>query len=210
MVSDVSTGVSELDEQLGGGIAPGSLVTIRADPASQAELFLYRAAATANDACYITTARSKRAIEETLDSQPFLVRSTTIRAADDDEPVESVSGLLPEIATSGVGTIVVDKIDVLERGGRSRYRTFLNDLQELLRQNGSVAFLYATRGYEPPPCRDTTEYLSDVLVDLELSLSETAVTRLAVPKNRTGSALRETLDVELTDEIVIDQSRDIA
>ena len=53
--------------------------------------------------------------------------------------------------------------------------------------------------------------MADAVFDLETSVRGTdLVTRLSVPKFRGGSALTETIKLELTDTVAVDTSRDIA
>jgi len=206
MAERLSTGAPDLDDHLDGGIVPGSLVTLRANPASQAELFLYRAAAP-RDALYLTTARSVESVRDTLDSVPFRTGEVEIRAVDTDHSIQTITDELSQVPDSK--TVIIDKVDVLEREARVRYRSFLNDLSELLGQIEGVAYLHATTGSVRPECRDSTEYLSDVILDVELQITDDVIARLAVPKYRRGAALRQTFDYELTDDITLDKTRGI-
>lgn len=206
MPERLSTGAPDLDDNLDGGIVPGSLVTLRADPASQAELFLYRAAVP-RDALYLTTARSPGSVTDTLDALPFDTGTVDVRAVDPDHGIQAITDELSQVPDTK--TVIIDKVDVLEREARARYRSFLNDLRDLLSQADGVAYLHATTGSESPKCRDSTEYLSDVILDVELQITDEVIGRLAVPKYRRGSALRRTFDYELTDDITLDKTRGI-
>jgi len=204
MVERQSTGIKDLDRRIDGWIAVGSLVTLRADPASQIELFLYRMA-TPHETVYLTTGRSKESVESVLDAQPFSTGQVDVHEIDAEQPLESVGQLLPTLADAE--TIVIDRVDLLERTDRSAYRDFLNDLRELVSQIDAVAYLHATTGPDRPPLRDVTEYLSDVVVDVDLLVSEEIVARLAILKYRRGRALRGTLEFHLTDDVDFDQTR---
>jgi hypothetical protein len=154
---------------------------------------------------YLTTGRSKESIESVLEAQPFSTGHVEVREIDPDQPVESVGQLLPTIADAE--TVVIDRVDLLERNDRSAYRDFLNDLRELVTQIDAVAYLHATTGPDRPPLRDVTEYLSDVVVDVDLLVSEEIVARLAILKYRRGRALKGTLEFHLTDDVDFDQTR---
>ena len=62
MTGRLSTGIDILDRQLDGGIPPGSIVLLAADPASQSELFPYELTA-ARATTYLTTIRSAPAVQ---------------------------------------------------------------------------------------------------------------------------------------------------
>ncbi|PSQ58219.1 hypothetical protein BRD18_06105 [Halobacteriales archaeon SW_7_71_33] len=95
--------------------------------------------------------------------------------------------------------------------GRGTTRRRRHPAGECLVNTGSFAFLHCLDGNDPPSNRDTTEHTADVVFDLETSVRGTdLVTRLSVPRFRGGSALTETVELELTDTVAVDTSRDIA
>ena len=92
-----------------------------------------------------------------------------------------------------------------------QFRTFLESLRTALAQTNAVALLHALKQDSTPSQRHRTEYASDLVLDLETETGDDAVeSRLHVPKFRGGRALTEPLDLELTDGIAVDTSRDIA
>ncbi|MFA9518091.1 RAD55 family ATPase [Halopenitus sp. H-Gu1] len=204
------TGISVLDRELGGGIPSGSIVVLTAQPASQAELFLYELTA-ARGTLYLTTIRSEEAVRDGLDRTTTRIGSPTIRDIGGDTALDldhanDLIGTLPEEAN-----LIIDAVDPLERHETSRYRRFLNSLQTHMINTGSVAVIHAMKGQTIPDNRDLTEHVADVVFDLhtEITTNE-VVNRLAVPKFRGGVALEEPVKLKLAESVTIDTSRDIA
>jgi KaiC/GvpD/RAD55 family RecA-like ATPase len=202
------TGMEILDRRLDGGIPPGSIVALVAEPSSQAELLLYQLT-DVRGSLYLTTERDEQAAQDAIRATQAPVGDPTVRGVTGSEPLDRASKLiraLPEEAN-----LIVDTVDPLERSERDRYRTFINEVRNHMVTTGSLAFLHCLDGNEPPPNRDTTEHMADVVFDLETSIRGTdLVNRLSVPKFRGGSALTDTIKLELTDQVAVDTSRDIA
>lgn len=207
MAARLPTGIDVLDRKLDGGIPAGSIVAISAAPASQSELLLYELTA-ARGTLYLTTERSDRAVQDALDQSETEVGTPTVRDIGDD-PLDQADRLvhaLPEGAN-----LIVDPVDVLERQDGDRFREFLNDLQARMVDTGSLAFLHSLKGRNVSDQRDTTEYMADVIFDLETTVhGENVENRLTVPKFRSGGALTEAIKLELAEQVSIDTSRDIA
>ena len=204
----LETGIEVLDRKLEGGLPAGSIVSFTAAPASQSELLLYELTA-ARGTLYLTTARSDQAVRDAIDSATTKVGSPTVRDISGSEPLDQANRLiraLPEGAN-----LIIDPVDVLERRERARYRNFLNELQTHMVNTGSIAVLHCLDGDSPPDNRDTTLHMADVVFELTTQVRGTDLeNRLTVPKFRGGSALTETIKLELADEVAIDTSRDIA
>jgi len=207
MADRLPTGISVLDRQLGGGIPPGSILLLSADPASQSESLLYEIAA-ARGTLYVTTVRSEQAVRDAIERYRGGVDRLSIRDAGDYPPIDNATRLVKDLPESA--NLLVDVVDPLEDTEPTRYRRFLNDLQTHMVNTGSVAVLHAMHGSETPN-RTLTEHMADVVFDLRTDTSGSQiVNRLAVPKFRGGSALEETIKLKLTDGVTIDTSRDIA
>jgi KaiC/GvpD/RAD55 family RecA-like ATPase len=207
MADRLPTGISVLDRQLGGGIPPGSILLLSADPASQSESLLYEIAA-ARGTLYVTTVRSEQAVRDAIERYRGGVDRLSIRDAGDYPPIDNATRLVKDLPESA--NLLVDVVDPLEETEPTRYRRFLNDLQTHMVNTGSVAVLHAMHGSETPN-RTLTEHMADVVFDLRTDTSGSQiVNRLAVPKFRGGSALEETIKLKLTDGVTIDTSRDIA
>ncbi|WP_121821492.1 RAD55 family ATPase [Halostella salina] len=208
MAGRLQTGIDVLDRKLNGGVPAGNIIALTASPASQAELLLYELTA-ARGTLYLTTHRSDQAVQDAIDATNTGTGSPTVRDVGGSEPLDEANRLiraLPEGAN-----LIIDPVDPLERRERPRYRTFLNELQTHMVNTGSIAILHCLDGQDPPQNRDATEHMADVVFDLETRVEGTdMVNRLAVPKFRGGQALSETIKLELTEEVAIDTSRDIA
>lgn len=207
MADRLPTGISVLDRQLDGGIPPGSILLLSADPASQSESLLYEIAG-ARGTLYVTTVRSEEAVRDAIERYRGGVGRLTIRDAGNYPPIDNATRLVRELPESS--NLIVDVADPLEEADSTRYRSFLNELQTHMVNTGSIAVLHAMHG-DPPANRGLTEHMADVVFDLRTDTDGSQiVNRLAVPKFRGGSALEETIKLQLTDGVTIDTSRDIA
>ncbi len=208
MAGRLQTGMEILDRQLDGGVPAGSVVALTASPSSQAELLLYQLTA-ARGSLYLTTERNQQAAKDAIKATEAPVGDPTVRDVTGTEPLDKASKLiraLPEEAN-----LIIDTADPLERSEPNRYRTFLNEVRNHMVNTGSIAVLHCLDGYHVPENRDTTAHMADVVFELETSVRGTdLVNRLSVPKFRGGSALTDTIKLELTDQVAVDTSRDIA
>lgn len=208
MSSTLSTGIRALDRELGGGIPSGSLVTLLAEPASQAELLLAGLAG-GRDTAYLSSERASTAVTAGLRNQRGPYDDLVVSRLDHDAPVVDAVDHLEQVPEDGL--FVVDPVETLERVSPGRYRTFLDRTRSVIARTDGVAVLHALKHESTPPQRHRTEYASDLVLDLETQAREDAVeSRLYVPKFRGGRALTEPLTLELTDDIAVDTSRDIA
>ncbi|MFB6129764.1 MAG: RAD55 family ATPase [Salinigranum sp.] len=202
------TGITVLDRQLDGGIPPGSIVLLSADPASQSELFLYELTA-ARATLYMTTVRSDQAVRDALRRVPGRTGNPTVREVSGEAALDQANrlvGSLPENAN-----LIIDVVDVLERAAPTRYREFLNQVQTHMINTGGLAILHALKGQSIPDNRDMSQHMADVVFDLQTRTKGSEIeNRLAVPKFRGGSALEETIKLRLSREVSVDTSRDIA
>ena len=208
MAHRLPTGITVLDRQLDGGLPPGSIVLLSADPASQSELFLYELTAE-RATLYLTTVRSDQAVRDAIDRVPGPAGNPTVREIGGDTALDQANrlvGSLPESAN-----LIVDIADVLERADSGRYREFLNQVQTHMINTGGLAIFHALKGQTIPDNRDLSEHMADVVFDLQTETQGSEIeNRLAVPKFRGGSALNETIKLQLATEVTVDTSRDIA
>lgn len=208
MASKLPTGIDVLDRMLEGGIPAGSVVAFTADPASQAELILYELTA-ARRTLYLSTLRSAEAVRDGLDRSGTRVGNPNIQSLPGDAPLDHAYEqirTLPEMSN-----LIIDPIDPLERASPERFRHFMNGLQTQMVNTESIAVLHGMTGRDTPDTRDVTEYMADVVFDLDTSVrGDSVVNRLTVPKFRGGRAMDEPIKLELRERVSIDTSRDIA
>lgn len=207
MASRLSTGVEVLDRQLDGGIPAGSVVSFIAPAASQSELFLYELT-TARETLYLTADRTEDAVRTALEDTGAPTGDPRIRYVAGDSPLDTARRLFRN-ATEG-SSLIVDPVDPLEQTDQGRYRNFLNDLSNHMRNTGSMAVLHCLDQADGT-VRSITEHMADVVFRLYVERQGTDVeTQLGVLKYRGGVAPDETIKLQLGERVQIDTSRDIA
>jgi len=209
MQNRLRTGIDILDRKLNGGIPAGSIVALCADPASQAELFLYELTAT-RGTLYLSLDRNKQAVVDSVENSITETGDPTVRHISGEAPLDNANKLasaLPETSN-----LIIDPVNVLEtREPPSRFRNFMNDLQNHIFNTGSLAILHCMTGQNVPRLRDSTEHFADVVFQLETRVQGDQIeNKLAIPKFRGGSAPTDVIKLELVEEVSVDTSRDIA
>jgi len=210
MANRLRTGIDVLDRKLDGGLPAGSMVALSAHPASQAELFLYELTAT-RGTLWLSLDRTAEAVTDSIENTPAQTGDPTVRHISGEAPLDNAGKLISALPETS--NLIVDPLDVLEsQEPPSRFRSFMNDLQNHIFNTDSLAILHCLDGgREIPPLRDTTEHFADVVFDLATSVKGDEVeNRLAIPKFRGGRAPSDTIKLDLVEEVSIDTSRDIA
>ncbi|QSG14589.1 RAD55 family ATPase [Halapricum desulfuricans] len=209
MQDRLRTGIDVLDRKLDGGIPAGSIVVLNANPASQAELFLYELTAT-RGTLYLSLDRSKQAIRDSLEHSPTNTGEPTVRHVSGEAPLDNASKLVSALPETS--NLIIDPLDVLEeQEPPSRFRSFMNDLQNHIFNTGSLAVLHCLDGRSVPPLRDTTEHFADVIFQMDTTIEGDEVeNQLSIPKFRGGRAPTNVIKLNLVEEVSIDTSRDIA
>jgi KaiC/GvpD/RAD55 family RecA-like ATPase len=208
MAGRLSTGIGVLDRKLDGGLPAGSVVAFSAPPASQGELLLYELTA-ARPTLYVSTDRAEEAVRDGLRATQSRTGDPTIRRVPGDAPLQHAQRLVSMLPEQS--NLIIDPVNILESAGESAYRTFMNEVQNHMRNTESIAVLHCLDGRHVPPARDLTEHMADVVFDLQTSVKgDTIENRLAVLKFRGGRALGDTIKLELGERVRIDTSRDIA
>jgi KaiC/GvpD/RAD55 family RecA-like ATPase len=208
MSGRLRTGIDVLDRKLDGGIPPGSIVALAAQPASQAELFLYELTAT-RGTLYLSLDRTGEFVVTSIEDAETRTGDPTVRDVSGEAPLDNAAKLVSALPDDS--NLIVDPVDVLERQEPSRYRNFLNELQNHIYNTGSLALLHCLDGHSVPELRDTTEHMADIVFQLTTRVKGDRIeNHMAVPKFRGGQALSDVIKLELSDEVDIDTSRDIA
>lgn len=209
MTNRLRTGIDVLDRKLDGGIPAGSIVSLSASPASQAELFLYELTAT-RGTLWLSLNRTGEAVRDSIDNTPTQTGDPTVRHISGEAPLDNAGKLVSALPETS--NLIVDPLDVLEsQEPPSRFRSFMNDLQNHIFNTNSLAILHCLEGRSVPPLRDTTEHFADVIFNLQTDIRGDEVeNRLSIPKFRGGRAPADTIKLDLVEEVSIDTSRDIA
>ncbi|MDG5778099.1 transcriptional regulator [Haloarculaceae archaeon H-GB1-1] len=209
MANRLRTGIDVLDRKLGGGIPAGSIVALCAEPASQAELFLYELTAT-RGTLYLSLDRTAASVTESIEQTPTKTGDPTIRHISGEAPLDNAGKLVSALPESS--NLIIDPLDVLEaQEPPSRFRSFMNDMQNHIVNTQSLAMLHCLTGRNVPPLRDSTEHFADVVFQLETEVTGDQVeNRLAIPKFRGGRAPNDVIKLDLVEQVSIDTSRDIA
>ena len=209
MVNRLRTGIDVLDRKLDGGIPAGSIVALTAQPASQAELFLYELTAT-RGTLWLSLDRTAESVVASIEQTPANTGDPTVRHISGEAPLDNAGKLVSALPETS--NLIVDPLDVLEaQEPHSRFRAFMNDLQNHIVNTGSMAILHCLDGRDVPPLRDTTEHFADVVFQLDTTVAGDDVeNKLAIPKFRGGRAPTDVIKLDLVEEVSIDTSRDIA
>ncbi len=209
MTNRLRTGIDVLDRKLDGGLPAGSMVALTAHPASQAELFLYELTAT-RGTLWLSLDRTAEAVTVSMENTPAETGDPTVRHISGEAPLDNAGKLISALPETS--NLIVDPLDVLEsQEPPSRFRSFMNDLQNHIFNTDSLAILHCLDGRSVPPLRDTTEHFADVIFDLQTSTDGDEVeNQLAIPKFRGGRAPSDIIKLDLVEEVSIDTSRDIA
>src|SRR6056297_2300733 len=209
MSNPLPTGIDVLDRKLGGGLPAGSMVALTAEPASQAELFLYELTAT-RGTLWLSLDRTAEAVRDSIENTPAKTGDPTVRHISGEAPLDNAGKLVSALPETS--NLIVDPLDVLEsQEPPSRFRSFMNDLQNHIFNTDSLGILHCLEGRSVPPLRDTTEHFADVVFHLQTDITGDEVeNKLAIPKFRGGRAPSDTIKLNLVEEVKIDTSRDIA
>jgi len=209
MTNRLRTGIDVLDRKLDGGLPAGSMVALAASPSSQAELFLYELTAT-RGTLWLSLNRTAEAVSDSIENTPAETGDPTVRHISGEAPLDNAGKLISALPETS--NLIVDPLDVLEsQEPPSRFRSFMNDLQNHIFNTNSLAILHCLEGRGVPPLRDTTEHFADVIFYLETDTTrDEVVNRLSIPKFRGGRAPADVIKLDLVEDVSIDTSRDIA
>lgn len=188
-VEHMETGIDALDESLG-GLPPGSVAVLSADPASQSEYLLSRFTAT-RGTLYITTERTEETVRQALDAVNVDVGSPTVRSFTGEGALAEATELVEELPDGS--NLIVDGMATLERADRQSYLSFVNTLKERMVESDSLALLHCLSRPTTPENRPSTEHLADAVFEFETT--DDGLDRLAVPKLRYAGACTAPLEL---------------
>lgn len=203
----LSTGVRELDRQLGGGVPAGRIVAFTTPPDTQSELFVRNLLAERHT-YYLSTFRSTREIREQFGPEVRADRSLRVDRVDPQRLLmnpDSYLSRLPEGAN-----LVVDATNELESFDQAAYASFLDAVSDRVRAAGGVCLLFCFEAPTTPDGRGLTLRRADLTWRLSLEVdSADVVTTLTVTKFRGEQPIGEPIKLELTDDVTVDTSRNL-
>lgn len=186
------TGIDALDRALGGGLAPGSLVAVVAEPASQSEQLLYGATAV-RGTLYLSTERSTANVTRALEATALETGNPTVRRLDGETGLDDAAELIETLPASS--TLVVDPANAMETADRAAYVSFLDELTERLVATESVGLLHCLEGPAVPANRTATLHAADAVFELESEPADGTDHTLSISKFRGDNAGSERIDL---------------
>jgi KaiC/GvpD/RAD55 family RecA-like ATPase len=191
----IPTGIEAVDGEFDGGLPPGTVVALSADPASQSELLLYRFTG-ARGTLYLSTERSEPRLREEMAEAQVDAGTPTVRRVDGADPLEDAAALVAELPDGA--NLVVDYVNLLESADREAYVEFLDELKRRVRETGSIAVLHCLKPATAPDNRPSTLHAVDAVFDLTTTTEDgRRRDRLAVRKFRNDTAPAEAIELDL-------------
>jgi KaiC/GvpD/RAD55 family RecA-like ATPase len=201
----LETGIESLDDQLGGGLIPGSSVAVLADSTSQSEI-LIAALAAERPALYLTAQRSAESVRRSLSRLPVPIDATVRKLGDD--PLEMALTQIDRLDSPT--TVVIDPVNGIDESDAA-FAEFLNEAGERLTKSAGLLVLHCVGSESDQPTRLITTYMADVVFDLETDYSGDMIENyLVVPKVRGGRPVPHSIKLEISDVVRVDTSRDIS
>jgi len=108
--------------------------------------------------------------------------------------------------------VIVDTMSPLETiDHESRYADLLNGLKDYLLDTDRVAVCHRTRHGDPPPLREATLTVADMVWKLNTTVEKQGIENaLVVPKHRSRGAIDDVIELDLGEEAAVDASRTVA
>ena len=203
----VSTNIRMLDHHLGGGIPAGSITALVSPPASQVNPLFY-ALMGERSWLYLSTYRSERAVSDELED--LLWGEVEIEHLGVERPARRMHEALQ--AADEERHVIVDTMNPMEKiSHESRYVDLLNGLKDYLLDSDRVAVCHCTRHGDPPPLRESTLTVADMVLKLDTTVEKQGIENtLVVPKHRSREAIEEVIKLDLGGEAAVDASRNVA
>lgn len=231
MSEKLSTGIDTIDRRLSGGLEPGCILAVVANPAMQSEQLLQELIAQ-RQTLYLTTLRKPEAVKDGFDGQStadlwveyvgadrpknneFLKRMTgtgsyTSHLEDSGITLDATLGAFGNVTRQA--NVVIDPVNPLEEANdKTLYREVLNTLKSTMSATGGIGVLHCIQLDNSTPFRDITLAIADIVWKLELvSLKNTMEYQLTIPKNRYGTPVLEETSLVFDSGVWVDDSRNI-
>lgn len=209
-----TTGVHGLNRELGGGIEPGTLVTIETDADSQGDSILRHLAAQ-QPTLYISTTRSEKNVEEWLHDHQLVIDTTHIQVKHiaGDCKLAAIDNYLDHLTTPV--NIIVDSVNGIESEDVEEYSQTLHHLKTHVQNTHRIGYLHVHDCHQctsQDNCQNCTATYraSDMIWKIGSEVTDREITTpLAVTKRRGGATPEKPLKLEMGADITVDTSRNI-
>lgn len=213
-MSYISTGVDNIDRELGGGIPTGQVSVVSAPSDSDAEKFVYQIMSANSDetVIYITLNKNKEIVEHIFDASNIIVNSSSVQVGDysgDTNTFEEITSAVEQLPEESI--VVIDSVFELEQRKRDNYRNFLNKLQvEMIEKDCNVIFMSLGDGGKNENL--TLQFADNIMkIVVESTGRDKENHFLSFPKFRESDELNERYRLRMKQNVVkIDSSRDIS
>ncbi len=162
-----STGISNLDHMLGGGINYSSVVCIEADPGFMSELFLYHLAST-NRVYYLTTVRRAEDVKRNMEDAGLDTNDITF--ADTTRARYFIDSTMKDIKANEKGvTIIIDTFSFFlnEINDIDKIRKLLGFIHDVTVSTGSITYLNVYRNTHSKDIENMLFSTCDVVFAIE-------------------------------------------
>lgn len=188
----LETGVVPLDEALGGGLPPGSVLALDARSETAARRFLERLT-TARPALYLTSDRPAGTVNERLESIPRTADQPTVESLDD--PLSELGDALEALPENGM--VLLDSLAPFVAADDAEFLDALNLLVERVRTARATAVLHCPA--ESGSLQETTRQFADGTLELHVREETPTLTPATTALLESSRELRLDLDLAETD-----------
>jgi KaiC/GvpD/RAD55 family RecA-like ATPase len=224
----LSTGLPTLDKELDGGLLPGSMVYLTADPMTMGEIFLYQFIQE-RPSYYVSTERKPEHIINNI--KQFGFEFSGIKFIDIHEKYyEKVGKLLDrgelrdykvldffikqlELIDAKEINLIVDTITFFQHleVKRSKFKELIDIMYETIKRTQGLGFLYGIKSDNRSLIENEVINICDAVFDISLiRKADKTTTELTIPKARDRPIHGNILKFKIEGGIIMDTSREIA
>ena len=224
----LSTGLQTLDNELEGGLYPGTVVYLMADSMTMAEIFLYQFIQK-RPSYYINTERKKDYIINNL--KQFGYDESKVKFIDIHEKYYEKSGKL--LVGEGIKdymildflvkelnlieakeiNLIIDTITFFQHleVKRNKLRQLIDVIYDTTKKTEGLCFLYGLKGEKRSIIENELINICDAVFDISLmKKSDKNITELTIPKARDRPIHGNVLKFKIEGGIIMDTSKEIA
>lgn len=224
----LSTGLPTLDKELDGGLLPGSLVYLTADPMTMGEIFLFQFIQQ-RPSYYVNTERKPEHITNNITQFGF--ESSGVKFIDIHEKFYEKSGKLLdrgelrdykvmdffirqlELIDAREINLIVDTITFFQQleVKRSKFKELIDIMYETIKRTQGLGFLYGIKSDNRSLIENEVINICDAVFDISLiRKADKTTTELTIPKARDRPIHGNVLKFKIEGGIIMDTSKEIA